>query len=151
MRAGERSAVAWVWNGMLASMKRLVREKLRGRPGHRFQEHYQRSKKEKASRSRWGRLLNLILAIAALAVALFLSVFPGPAIPFYFLAGMLLASESLLVARFMDWLEVRLRAVWKWGRQRWRHLSTPGRAAVVLLGACCSAAGMLLCWRLIHR
>jgi hypothetical protein len=43
------------------------------------------------------------------AVGVFLLAFPGPGTIVMFIGGGLIAEESLLVARLLDWLEVRLR------------------------------------------
>lgn len=91
----------------------------------------------------------IAVAILFLAIGLVLSVIPGPAIPFFFLAGGLLATESRFVARGMDWLEVRLRRILAWGKRRWKTLRQPGRVVVVALGACCSAVMAYVAFRVI--
>ncbi|MEO5959012.1 MAG: hypothetical protein ABIR80_07835, partial [Opitutaceae bacterium] len=104
---------------MQIALKRHAREMLKGRPGHRFQDRYARSRKSKAHGLTWGRIANLVFALVALAVGVVLTVIPGPAVLFFFIGGGLLAAESLLIARLMDWFEVRGRKIAGWIRQYW--------------------------------
>jgi hypothetical protein len=136
---------------MFAQLKRRLRHRLRGRPGRRFQDHYYRSAETKQTQGRARRLLNLVLAVVALAIAVVLMVFPGPAVPFFVIAGILLAAESLLIARLMDWLEVKARAASAWLKRRWDRL--PHRAQVTLkcVMPCVSICGAYFSWRLFHR
>jgi hypothetical protein len=135
---------------MLAQIKRRAQEKLRGRPGARFQDHYRRAKRDRAAHS-GRRLVNIMLAVISLAIAVVLVIFPGPAVPFFLLAGVLLAAESLLIARLMDWLEIKLRAAWKWGKRRWDRLPHSVRVTMKLLAPCVSVACAYFTWTLFHR
>jgi hypothetical protein len=118
----------------------------RGRPGHRFQDRYARARKS-AKAGALQRLVFLIGGIVALLIGVVLVVIPGPAVPFFFLAGGMLATESRVIARFMDWSEVRVRNVLAWGKRRWKHLPQWARIALVVLGAACSAATAYLSYR----
>ena len=127
------------------------RELRRGRPGRRFQARYERLRR---SRHRCGALERILLVVAAIVLFLIgalLVIFPGPAIPFFFMGGALLATESRPMARLMDWSEVRLRTVFAWGKRQWRRL--PGFARVLLLGvgACCSATMAYVAFQLLRR
>jgi hypothetical protein len=135
---------------MLAKFKRRAQEKLRGRPGARFQEHYRRTRRDRAAHS-GRRLVNLILALISLVIAILLVIFPGPAIPFFTLAGVLLAAESLVIARWMDQLEVKLRALWKWGKRRWDRLPHAVRVTMKLAAPCVSVACAYFTWKFFHR
>ena len=124
------------------SFREHWRDLKRGRPGRRFQDRYERARFQEAKGGAWQRIALIAAALVCLVIGLVLSVMPGPAVLFFFLAGGLLATESRVVARFMDWSEVRLRHVLAWAKRRWRQLSLAGRVAVVTLGAC-SAMGVL--------
>ena len=89
-------------------------------------------------------------AIVCLAIGAVLAVIPGPALPFFFLGGGLLATESRVVARFMDWAEVRLRKIIAWAKRRWHRMPLIGRIAVVMFAACCSATTFYLSFRLFR-
>lgn len=137
---------------MAATMQLHLREEWedlrRGRPGHRFQDRYERSRSRKRS-GRAQRVFFFAIALAALAIGAVLSVFPGPAIPFFFVAGGLLATESRTIARFMDWCEVRLRKIFAWGKRHWRRLSTPARVITVTLFGTVSVTLAFVSYRLL--
>jgi uncharacterized membrane protein YbaN (DUF454 family) len=61
------------------------------------------------------------MALLFVLVGLFFAVFPGPAFPFFILAGALLATQSKTVARWMDALELRARNTLAWLKRRWRR------------------------------
>jgi len=126
----------------------------KGRPGQRFKDRYAEARKSRADASwaqRARRGLRLLLALVAIVIAVMLMFIPGPAVLFYFFAGTLLASESLYVARLLDWIEVRLRASWKWGKGHWGRTPAWGRATLVTLVVCLSATSTYLSYRLIAR
>lgn len=121
----------------------------RGRPGRRFQERYERARHGNRRATTLQRLALIVAAVLCLAIAVVLSIIPGPAIPFFFVAGGLLATESRYVARLMDWFEVRGRAAVAWGKRKWRAMPSAGRILVVLMGACCSLAVSYVGFRLL--
>lgn len=126
------------------------RELKRGRPGHRFQARYAKTHEQKRPRRFAHRLVLLIVGLLALAIGGVLAVIPGPAIPFFFLGGALLAAESRIAARLMDGLELRLRALAAWARKRWRRLPGFARILLIALGAGCSAASAYLVFWLMR-
>ena len=138
---------------MAASMQFHFREHWRqlrrGRPGRRFQARYKRAREDQRA-SAAERIVLAIVAVVCLAIGAVLSVVPGPALPFFFLAGGLLATESLWVARFMDWSEVKVRLIVAWLKRVWRRLPVPGRIALSVVGACCSAATAYLGYMLLR-
>ena len=77
-------------------------------------------------------MLPLLLAPLSLAVGVVLMFIPGPAVLFFALAGALLASHSMPVARALDWLELKLRAALAKGRAWWSRASPAKKSAVVL-------------------
>jgi hypothetical protein len=125
------------------------RELKRGRPGHRFQDRYERARRDEHRCGAGQRIVLIVVAIVCLAIGAVLTVIPGPAILFFFVAGGLLASESRLIARFMDWSEVRIRKLLAWAKRRWRHLSGAGRITLMIIVAGTSAAGLLLSYRML--
>jgi hypothetical protein len=151
--ASERRRGMQVWKKMSATtpfhFREHWRELRRGRPGRRFQARYERARQQKRARAA-ERIVLALIAVVFLAIGIVLVFIPGPAIPFFFLAGGLLATESLWVARFMDWSEVKLRLIIAAGKRFWRHLPMPGRVAVSLFATCCSAATAYLGYRLLR-
>lgn len=127
------------------------RDLKRGRPGRRFQDRYERARTQEHRSGAGQRIVLIAVAFVCLAIAVVLSVIPGPAIPFYFLTGGLLATESKFVARFMDWIEVKGRKIVAWGKRRWRSLPTWARVIVVIVGGCCSAGLAYLSYQFATR
>ena len=92
----------------------------------------------------------MIAALVAIVLAVLLMFLPGPAVVFYFFAGAILASESLTIARLMDWAEVRSRALWRWGRDHWRKTPHWGRVVLVALMVLVSATSTYISYRLVR-
>lgn len=135
---------------MRASISRTWKKLNQGRPGHRFRERYRRNQKAGKSRNWLKRLVRFVAAAAAFAIGVVLVFIPGPAIVFFLIAGALLASDWLWVARFLDWSEVRLRAAWRRLHKFWRGLPVAGRVAVAAGGAMLSVASTYGVYQLMH-
>lgn len=135
---------------MVQALKKQWKAFKREEPGSRFKERYEREQRAER-RSGWARIARFVVAIAALAVALLLSVMPGPAILFFFIAGTLLASESLVAARMLDWLEVKLRKFIFLSSRMWRRCSAPVRVALVGGIAVLAGASSWACYQLLSN
>jgi hypothetical protein len=112
---------------------------LRGEPGHRFRDRYWRNKRSRQGSSFTHRVVRFLLALVAIAIGVILAVIPGPAIPFFILAGGLLASDWLWLARGLDAGEVRARKLWQRISKLWRRLPRAAHVALVVLGVAISA------------
>lgn len=122
-----------------------------GRPGHRFIDRYERAREAEQDNGTGRRILMIVGGCVALAIGVVLMVIPGPAVPFFFLAGALLATESRTIARAMDWSEVRGRRIAGWVEKRWKRLPRPVQIALLVLGAAASAAATVLGYRWLKR
>jgi hypothetical protein len=122
----------------------------RGKPGKRFQAHYKHEKQARHGHNSTGRIVRLVLGLALVGVGLVFCVIPGPGLPIIFIGGAFLAAESLIVARAMDWAELRLRALWRWGKDHWDKLPLWGKIVVATLAAAGAAAGMWFMWQLMR-
>ena len=98
---------------MFAGLKRRLRRFLAAPHGARFQAHYQRMQ-ARATLTR--TLVAVGSGLILLAVGLVLLVLPGPGTLVAIIGAALIAGESLTVAKILDWLDVRVTALWK----RWR-------------------------------
>lgn len=85
-------------------------------------------------------VLRIILAAVAAVIGFILVFLPGPAFVFFLIAGALLASDWLPVARTLDWAELHGRRAAKRAQARWRKFSTSARLALVT-GALLAAGG----------
>ncbi len=83
-------------------------------PGERFQRHYHR-RRQRQERS--GRIKLLALSAVLIAGGILLLFVPGPGAPLIALGAALLAEESLVTARALDWTEVQIRRLFAWGRR----------------------------------
>ncbi len=120
----------------------------RGQPGRRFVERYRTAQRKENRPTLVTRIVRFTVATLAIALGLVFAVIPGPAILFFALAGALLASESEVVARFLDWSEVKIRAVVRWAKRIWKRLPMAGKVAVVIVGAAGSAGVTLVSYRM---
>ena len=146
-----RPAGLQVWKEMAATtpfhFRNNWRELRGGRPGHRFTDRYQRAQESRHRKGTVARIILIVAAILCFAVGLVLTVMPGPAFVFFILAGGILATESRVVARFMDACEVVIRKIARWAEQRWQRLPWPARIALVIIVASGAFAVMFLGYR----
>ena len=107
--------------------------------GHRFQASYHscRFRRECGEAYRYGRVFNLIVGpLLVVAHFLFLPT-PGPSYIIIVIGMWMLASELLILARFFDRAEVRLRKLGGWIKSRWSRWPV---AVKVLVVSVCAAA-----------
>jgi hypothetical protein len=134
---------------MYSSWAKQWRALSSGTPGHRFRDRYQRNKKD--PKRHWaGRIVRVALAAVVLVGALTLTVIPGPATPLFFLAGALLASDWLWMAKFMDRLEVFLRRIFKPIGKFWLALPIYGRVLLALVTTTISITASITVYHLIR-
>ena len=136
---------------MLLAFKQQWHGLQRSSPGHRFQNRYASAQRHRAHIPAWRRILQLVIALGLVSIGVVLVFIPGPAVLFFALAGAMLASESRLVARGLDWAELRLRHGWHRSARFWINLGRGGRMALVLLGVALIAAAGLVAWRIFLR
>lgn len=133
-----------------SKLRRSMIDVREGKPGHRFQAMHERTKRSGRRKNTAGRALRISAAIVAFTIGVVLVVIPGPAIPFFFVAGGLLATESRWVARGMDCLEVRGREIFRWAARRWHRLGMPARIALIGLAVAGSILSAVVVYRFIR-
>ncbi len=79
--------------------------------------------------------LGAVIALGSLVLA----PLPGPGWITILIGLMILGGELLPVARFLDWLEIQLRKLWRLVQKVWRA-SFLGKVAVVMVAGSCVAA-----------
>jgi hypothetical protein len=84
----------------------------RSAPGQRFQGRYWRHRGNGRHRPMLARVAYLTLGTLLGVLGLAMLILPGPGIVALAMAGALFASESLPIARMLDWIELRGRAAW---------------------------------------
>lgn len=111
----------------------------RGPPGRRFLGSYERHQRS-AKKGHWaGKLLCVGGGALLIVLGLVFTLIPGPAILFFLVGGGLLARESPNVARAMDWIEVRVRAVASWCVRHWQALAGWQRGVLTVVGGALAA------------
>jgi len=123
---------------MVEQMKRHWREFRESKPGQRFEERYRRRRQDEQGHIIWRIFLITLGAFIAVG-SLVLAPLPGPGWATVFVGLMILGGELLPAARFLDWLEVQLRRLWRLVWTVWRA-SFLGKVAVVVLAGLCAAA-----------
>lgn len=91
------------------------------KPGERFRERYRH--KQRSGRGLVQKVLVMAAGALLFAVGVLLLAFPGPGTILMFIGAGLIAEESLLVARGLDWLELRLRTLYRRVMRLWNHTS----------------------------
>lgn len=99
---------------MLKALKRRWQEFKRFSPGQRFQRLYER--RQRTRRSPWKRLLYLGTALVLVIAGMVMLPAPGPGTVVVALGAAMLAQESSLVARALDWCEARIRQLVAWAK-----------------------------------
>jgi hypothetical protein len=106
---------------MLETLKRSWRHLKAGPPGRRFQQQFSR---QRSSRSLIQKILFVGGGILIMAAGIFFLFVPGPGLLIVFLGGVLIAQQSLVAARALDWTEVKVRKLLTWSLSAW-HSSSP--------------------------
>lgn len=109
-------------------------------PGRRFQDRYDR--RQEAEHGRWDRwtVINIVLGGAIALAGLLLVPAPGPGWIITFVGLGLLGSEFALMARALDWIEVKIRGVAGWAKDVWDQSSLVVKALLVVAGVVSVAA-----------
>ncbi len=81
--------------------------------GKRFRAHHERMRE---GRHALRTVLAVGLGLLLLALGLIMLVLPGPGLLTGIIGAALIAGESLVAARWLDWLDLRAARVWA----RWR-------------------------------
>lgn len=108
------------------------------KPGTRFQHRYQQRRKKRGSPM--AKVLYLVLGLALFLFGLVLLPAPGPGFLVLFPAAAMIAQESLMAAKALDWAEIKVRALLAWAKRAWRRASAALKAVTVTTAAFVAAA-----------
>ena len=133
--------------GQIKRARKSWQEFTESKPGHRFKDRYRRRREEEQGRAAKRIFLVFLGAIIAVG-SLVTAPLPGPGWATVFLGLMLLAGEVLLAARSLDWLELRLRELWRFIQRVWRS-SVLGKVAVVVAAVILVAAALYIAYWLL--
>jgi uncharacterized protein (TIGR02611 family) len=96
---------------MFTTLREQWRAIRTAKPGTRFQNRYERRKGRRCSA--WVKPFYLMLGGALFLAGLVLMPAPGPGFLVVFIGAGMLAEESLLAAKAFDWVELKLRALFR--------------------------------------
>lgn len=126
---------------MFQKLKRSWRQLKAGRPGHRFQAQYEAQ--QRSHRPAWARPVWMAAGTVVMAVGVVALPAPGPGVLVIAFGAALLARESLIAARILDWIELRLREAWAWLTDAWEMAPWPVKVLTVLV---CGGTAVALGW-----
>jgi hypothetical protein len=104
--SSEGSAAMW------EKFKQTWRHLKAANPGQRFQQEFRRCHSPR--RSPIQKALLIVGGLLLMAAGFLLLFIPGPGLVFLFVGGFLIAQQSLVAARVLDWSEIRLRKLLAW-------------------------------------
>jgi hypothetical protein len=107
---------------MLDTLKQRWRRFAAVPPGQRFQAHFQR-RQQTRPREFHRKILAIGGGVLVMGAGLFFMLAPGPGVLIFLIGALLVAEESLTLARLMDGADLRLRRLAAWGLARWRQRS----------------------------
>ena len=125
---------------MIGRVKRSWRQFAESEPGSRFQDRYRRRRRAEGGKLSLGRVLNVAGGLGLAVAGIAMVIFPGPGWITFFIGLGMVAGESLPLARFLDRVEVLLRALGRWAAETWKRLPWAGKALLVLAVLVCAAA-----------
>jgi hypothetical protein len=121
---------------MIARMRSYWSALRRGRPGTRFQDFHRYRQEQKKGSGPAVRVLLLALGVILVVAGPVAGLVPGPGGILVFLFGLaLLAAELLVVARWLDWCEPRVRKAWMRIKHAWTRAALATRIAISIAGA----------------
>jgi len=121
---------------MIAKMRSYWTALRRGRPGTRFQDFHRYRREQKKGSGTAVRVLLLALGLLLIIAGPIAGLIPGPGGILVFLVGLaLLAAEVLMVARWLDWCEPRVRKAWMHIKHSWTRAAMATRVALSIVGA----------------
>jgi uncharacterized protein (TIGR02611 family) len=118
---------------MLDHLKEDWRHFKHGKSGQRFKDRYYLSQRRNRGRFTFWRVFNIGVGSGITVGGLLMVIAPGPGWLAIFLGLGMLGGELLPVARFLDWVEVRLRKLVRWIREAWNNTPVVGKALILLV------------------
>jgi hypothetical protein len=123
---------------MLETIKRSWQRFKADPPGQRFQQQFKR--RHVVARTLLQRALVVGGGVLLTGVGIFLFFLPGPGVLFVLLGAVLIAQQSVTVARGLDWTEIRLRKLLAQSIGAWRRFSAALKILLVGLAVVAAAA-----------
>jgi Putative transmembrane protein (PGPGW) len=113
--------------------KRQWREFKHSRPGHRFEQRYERNRQARSDRTWLARYFKPVSGVLLVIAGVVFCVVPGPGLPLLLIGAALLADGSRPTALALDWLEIRVRNGISDVRQWWTQASPSAKCAILFV------------------
>jgi uncharacterized membrane protein YbaN (DUF454 family) len=136
---------------LFVRLKKKWRRLTGGKPGHRFQDYYRRSRREKNRDEGTPRIVRLAVAVVLFCIGVVLVFLPVVYIPFFVASAALFASESLPFARFLDHSEVWVDRNWDHTKERYGLTHREINFIVVTLSLGCLVLAGFMCYKTFLR
>lgn len=130
--------VSCVYSYMFKDLKQSWQRFKRSKPGYRFQRRYYEKQRSRPSTVR--KILVIAVGVLIFAVGIFFLAAPGPGIMVLLIGASLIAEQSLVAARALDWAELRLRTLYTNALRLWRRASPAIRFWIVICALAIVAA-----------
>jgi hypothetical protein len=98
--------------------------------GYRFRDYHRRRKRRSRAKFNFRKVLFIFGGLAIAVASLVLAPLPGPGLGSFLVGLLIIAGELLMVARFLDWAEVKLRRPARRAKGAWVGL--PRWAKIVI-------------------
>jgi hypothetical protein len=134
---------------VLKSLKKQWCDLKKGRPGHRFQDRYERNKQGRSDESASRRWILPVAGAVLFVAGIFFCIFPGPGLPLLLPGAMLLAERSRVMARALDWAEIKTRKIIGRTKDWWREASLIAKNAVLVFGGLVVAGAGYGAWHFL--
>ena len=118
-----------------------------GKPGHRFRNRYRRNRRSGQGRFALRKVLVIVGGIVIAVASLLLAPLPGPGWGTFLVGLVILAGELLILARFLDRAEMKLRGPVRWVKVVWASLPADIRLLIGIVVPVCGA--ILGLWALL--
>jgi hypothetical protein len=105
--------------------------------GHRFRERYRRHRRRGQGRSALRKVLVIVGGIVVAVASLLLAPLPGPGWGTFLVGLIIIAGELLILARFLDWAEVKLRGPARRAKVVWASLPAAVRLLIGIVVPVC--------------
>ena len=105
--------------------------------GHRFRDRYRRHRRRGQSRSALRKVLVIVGGIVVAVASLLLAPLPGPGWGTFLVGLVIIAGELLILARFLDWAEMKLRGPVRRAKVVWASLPAAVRLLIGIVVPVC--------------
>ncbi len=134
-------------SGMIRRMRDGWQRFEASKPGRRFRDRYHRYQRSRQGRSALRKVLVIVSGIVVVFTSLLLAPLPGPGWGTVLLGLVIIAGEILIVARFLDQAEPKLRGPARRAKVVWASLPPATRLLIGTLAPVCGA--VLGIWALL--